>query len=48
MEIGNMFQEIASKEYRGHYLIWVEEEDDGTISLYSTDSLFWKNFFNVE
>ena len=43
-----MFQEIKSFKPKGEYLIWVETNDDGTKDVYSTDSVFWKNFFIVE
>ena len=32
---------------QGKYLIWIEEEDDGTQTVYSTDSIFWRDFFKV-
>lgn len=29
----------------GEYIIWVEKEDDGSVSVYSTNSIFWRDFF---
>jgi hypothetical protein len=48
MEIGKLFQEIKSFQSKGDYIIWVEYNDDGTKDVYSTDSVFWANFFTVE
>lgn len=42
------FKKIDDEPYRGKYLIWIEKEDDNTISYYSTNSIFWKNFFTTE
>jgi Tol biopolymer transport system component len=30
---------------KGQYIIFSEKEDDGSISVYSTDSVFWRDFF---
>jgi hypothetical protein len=30
---------------KGQYIICVEEEDNGKLSVYSTDSIFWRDFF---
>lgn len=30
---------------KGQYVICVEKEDDGTLSVYSTNSIFWRDFF---
>jgi len=40
--------DITSFKPKGEYIIWVEYNDDGTIDVYSTDSVFWANFFTVE
>jgi hypothetical protein len=29
-------------------VVWVEEEDDGTLTIYHTESPFWYNFFHGE
>jgi hypothetical protein len=33
---------------KGEYIVWVEYNDDNTKTVYSTDSVFWANFFTVE
>ena len=33
---------------KGKYLIWIEEEDDGTFFTYSTDNIFWRDFFTCQ
>ena len=33
---------------KGKYIVWTEKDEDGTIHIYSTDSKFWKDFFNAE
>ena len=30
---------------KGNYIIWIEKEKDGC-TVYSTDSIFWRDFFN--
>lgn len=39
-----------NKEWKpkGCYVILVEENDDGTADIYSTDSPFWRDFFTTE
>ena len=34
--------------HKGKYLIWVEDNNDGTLDVYSTDNIFWRDFFTVE
>lgn len=29
----------------GRYVIWGEKEDKGLYSVYSTDNIFWRDFF---
>ncbi len=30
---------------KGQYVVWVEENKDGSLDVYSTDSIFWRDFF---
>ena len=30
---------------KGKYVIWVEKNEDGSLEVYSTDSVFWRDFF---
>lgn len=30
---------------KGQYLIWIEKNEDGTLDVYSTNSIFWRDFF---
>ena len=41
------FKELK-KEFKpkGTYIVHVEKEDDGTATIYSTDSPFWRDFFS--
>lgn len=45
MDINMTFKTIKKKRYKGEYVIWVEENDDGSRDVYSTDSIFWREFF---
>ena len=40
-----MFEEVEFKT-KGKYIIWIEDNEDGTSTIYSTDSHFWKSFFS--
>jgi len=31
---------------KGKYIIWIEENDDNTMDVYSTDSPFWRDFYH--
>ena len=31
---------------KGKYIICVEKNDDGSMDIWSTDSIFWRDFFN--
>ena len=41
-----VFKKVEKKQYRGQYLIWVEDNEDESCELYSTDSVFWRDFFD--
>jgi len=40
-----MFKPLNKKIGKGEYLVWIEHNDDGTSDVYSTDSVFWRDFF---
>jgi hypothetical protein len=42
--MGNRFRPKKWKP-KDEFIICVEEEDDGSISVYSTNSVFWRDFF---
>ena len=44
-----MFQEVKkTNEFipKGDYIVWIEYNDDCTADVYSTDSIFWRDFFS--
>jgi len=42
-----MAKEKVEKPFnpKGKYVVWIEDEGDGTKTVYSTDSVFWRDFF---
>jgi len=30
---------------KGQYIVWVEKEEDGSFVVYSTNSIFWRDFY---
>lgn len=30
---------------KGKYVVWVEDNENGTSTVYSTDSIFWYKFY---
>jgi len=42
---GNGSKRRKGWQPKGQYIIWVEKEDNGKFSVYSTNSIFWRDFF---
>lgn len=42
------FKPVIDKPIRtkGRYIVWVEDNGDGSVIVYSTDSPFWRDFFD--
>ncbi len=36
---------ILKKKTKGQYIIWIEKNEDGSLDVYSTDSIFWRDFY---
>lgn len=43
--MGNPSSPRTQFKPKGEYIIWVEKEGRGNYTVYSTNSVFWRDFF---